>query len=67
MAMDEALTRLITRASTLISAIDGVTDQFADEISELKVAMSDAQDVLNAPRPELKQRQGLKPRMRPRM
>ena len=46
MSIEEALNRLITRASTLISAIDGVTDQFADEISELKVAMGDAWDAL---------------------
>ena len=46
MTIEEALNRLIIRASTLVSAINGVTDQFADEISELKVAINDAERVL---------------------
>ena len=69
MTLDEALTRLISRAETLVNSM-GQTDalyQFADEISEVKVAMSDARDAL-AQRPELRQGQRLKPRMRgPRM
>jgi hypothetical protein len=47
MTIDEALNRLITRASTLISAIDGVTNQFADEISELNLAIVDGWDALD--------------------
>jgi hypothetical protein len=46
MTTEEALNRIIIRASTLISAINGTTDQFADEISELMIAMDDAETVL---------------------
>lgn len=50
MTMDEAMTRLITRARTLGAAITGVTEQFADELSELKVAIQDAEQVLEVER-----------------
>jgi hypothetical protein len=46
MTIDEALNRLITRAATLINSIGDAQDHFADEFSELKIAMSDAQDAL---------------------
>jgi hypothetical protein len=46
MTIDEALTRFITRAVTLINSMDGIKHQFVDELSELKVAMSDGQDAL---------------------
>ena len=51
MTVEEALKRLIIRANTLGWAMHDVTDQFDVELSELKIAIRDAEDALKGGAP----------------